>query len=102
MSKHSDTIDCLVNRLLTKGYEIILKEKVYGMKIRGGIKRGEFDVLGIKGERAVYYEVKSNDTKKGYGKALVQFRRASPVIKRMGYRPCFVYVTPTKVLRVRF
>ena len=103
MNKHDLTIDRLVRRLESKGYDqMFLRLEYSGYNNRKKKVCGEFDVLAIKGRRAVYYEIKSNDTKKGYGKALVQFQRASPVLRRMGYSACFVYVTPTRVLRVRF
>lgn len=77
-------------------YDSVQANVQYG---RGSIK-GEFDVLAVRGDRAVYFECKSTDHHRAWEKAKYQFRKAARAFPE--YRWQFVYVTATCIKRYRF
>lgn len=97
-NKHDTILNLLVDRLVKTGkYDFIFKN--YEYKI--GKLVGEVDVLAFDMEknRVRFYEVKSNDSRKAYDKAFLQFYRFKKAYNNLNVKG--VYVTPTKIRRLR-
>ena len=91
---HQRIVDNLCDRLIASPrVSNIQKNKVY--------EQGEVDVLTFNEEREVYhfYEIKSRDNFPNYAKATQQYRRY--LLAHPGDFVKGVYVTPTKVRRLR-
>ena len=99
-SIHENTVDALVERLMSTGrYDKITKHVTYSNELGCG----ELDVQGVVDTEVDryfhYYEVKSRDTSTARKTARKQFKRyqlAHPLKRVKG-----IYVTPTCVKRLR-
>ena len=96
---HDSIVERLFLRLREKPHDAIYQWLEYeSWQKNGTALRGEFDVLRRRGNNLTYYEVKSHENKKAYGRALVQFERAQRAFPEYNWR--FVLVTNEGVRRV--
>ena len=84
-NKHQNLVNLIANQLKTKPYVDWVRTNVE-------YEHGECDILAKQGNKLVYYEIKSNHTKKGYEKAQKQLNRWSDYYKNENTRG--VYVSP--------
>lgn len=94
--KHQKLTDLIYDRISEKPYDSIEKNLEYD--IRG--TKGEFDVLAIKGRRAVYYEIKCCHHSRSKSKAKKQFLRARRMFPQYDWQ--FIYITPYRVERMTY
>lgn len=74
LSKHQQIIDDLEDRLNKSKirYDVIGKNVIYGEGVR---VHGEIDLIAIKDNYTLYFEIKTNHTHKAYTKAKDQLTR---------------------------
>jgi len=101
---HDRVLDKLVRRLAEKPGFLFINERYEREDAAGRAVRGEMDVFRTRQTHnkryKTYYEVKGRHTDAGYERAMNQFARHDSVFH--GERWKYVYVTPTKIERVRF
>ena len=91
-----------VHQQIVNDLEARLKKKPYVQYIETNLKyeKGEYDILTYQDGKYVYYEVKSNDTDKGFTKAQKQLLRGTKRRQYMNHPFYGVYYTPTYIKRI--
>lgn len=92
---HNNIVYDLERRLKKGNYTTILKFQEYGKYHR---PIGEIDLLGIKNNYVVLFEMKSTNSQRNYVKAVRQLKRAKLKYNgSRGKRVFMFYVTPNKI-----
>ena len=95
---HDKIIDDLEQRLInSKTQYDIFKKLEYGPKHR---LTGEIDLYATTGKYNLYFEIKSNNSDKGYKTAIKQLERIKDKFAALNQRNWYLYATKGLIKRV--